>query len=469
MRILLVALSSLFVFCGAYAIEVSGRWSGTLAVGSMELPLVFEIKKDVESLKATLDSPSQNAFGIPTSSVELKDSILTINIAQLKALYVGTVSKNNKISGTFSQGGGKFPLDLTPEIKAQKSKISTIGKNQEPQPPYPYLEEEVAFTNHNAKLKFSGTLTRPKEGNKFPAVVMITGSGAQNRDEQIFQHKPFKVIADYLTRNGIAVLRYDDRGTGKSEGIFAGGTTSDFATDAQAAFDYLASRSDIDPKKIGYLGHSEGGAIAFINGATDPRTAFIVTLAAPGIDGESLMNLQVKLISEAMGADISKTGAYFNRIAQRYRLIKNSSNRQTLRNTLKKDLLSETEGKKLSVDELKAMEGDLDILTSNWYVEFIKYDPTENLKKIKCPVFALNGDMDAQVDAETSLNAINKNISANGNKNVTIKHYPNHNHLFQQCESLTKGFNYSGIEETISPEVLSDISEWIILTNKSIK
>ena len=418
--------TGLFLSSSASAQDISGTWHGKLTVPTGSLTIVFHINQAAQgTYVTTLDSPDQGANGIKTQATSFSDSILTIQIPVIHASYKGKLKSDKTITGTFTQGM-PIPLNL------EKGEASRPKRPQEPQPPFPYKSEEVTVRNEQDGINLAGTLTLPEKGNKFPAVVLVTGSGAQNRDEEIMGHKPFLVIADYLTRNGIAVLRCDDRGTAASQGNHATATNEDFATDTEAAINYLRGRKEINTKKIGIIGHSAGGIIAFIVAAKDPSIAFIVSLAGAGVRGDSLILQQT-----------DKT-----------------------RDELQKELYANVT-KTMSSEELKDMSTVQQIATqiiswtSPWYLHFMRYDPAKAMKKIKCPVLALNGEKDIQVDAIMNLTAIQQRISENGNKNVTVKAYPNLNHLLQTCEKGTLA-EYRQLEETISPEVLKDITDWIL-------
>lgn len=285
--------TGLFLSSSASAQDISGTWHGKLTVPTGLLTIVFHINQAAQgTYVTTLDSPDQGANGIKTQATSFSDSILTIQIPVIHASYKGKLKSDKTITGTFTQGM-PIPLNL------EKGEANRPKRPQEPQPPFPYKSEEVTVRNEQDGINLAGTLTLPEKGNKFPAVVLVTGSGAQNRDEEIMGHKPFLVIADYLTRNGIAVLRCDDRGTAASQGNHATATNEDFATDTEAAINYLRGRKEINTKKIGIIGHSAGGIIAFIVAAKDPAIAFIVSLAGAGVRGDSLMLKQVEMISKS--------------------------------------------------------------------------------------------------------------------------------------------------------------------------
>lgn len=373
----------------------------------------------------------------------------------IHASYKGKLNSDNTINGTFTQG---MPLPLN----LKKGEASRPKRPQEPQPPFPYRSEEVTVRNERDGINLAGTLTLPEKGTKFPAVVMVTGSGAQNRDEEIMGHKPFFVIADYLTRNGIAVLRCDDRGTAASQGTHATATNEDFATDTEAIVNYLRSRKEINAKKIGIIGHSAGGIIAFIVAAKDPSIAFVVSLAGAGVRGDSLMLKQVELISKSQGMPDAVWQGMKPSIRNRYAILQQTDKTPE---ELQKELYADVT-KTMSPEQLKdlntiqQLSAQISSMTSPWYLHFMRYDPAQDLKKLKCPVLALNGEKDIQVDATMNLAAIQERITGNGNKNVTVKAYPNLNHLFQTCKKGTLA-EYGQLEETINPEVLKDIIEWI--------
>ena len=449
-------LAGVFFSSSVSAQDISGTWHGKLSIPTGSLTIVFHISQTEQgAYVTTLDSPDQGANGIKTQATSFSDSILTIQIPVIHASYKGKLKSDKTITGTFTQGM-PIPLNL------EKGEASRPKRPQEPQPPFPYKSEEVTVRNEQDGINLAGTFTLPEKGTKFPAVVMVTGSGAQNRDEEIMGHKPFLVIADYLTRNGIAVLRCDDRGTAASQGNHATATNEDFATDTEAAINYLRGRKEINTKKIGIIGHSAGGTIAFIVAANDPSVAFVVSLAGAGVRGDSLMLKQVELIPKSQGMPDALWQGMKPSVRNRYAILQ-----QTDKTTdeLQKELYANVT-KTMSSEQLKDLNtvqqisAQIRSMTSPWYLHFMRYDPANALKNVKCPVLALNGEKDIQVDATMNLTAIQQRISENGNKNVTVKAYPNLNHLLQTCEKGTLA-EYGQLEETISPEVLKDMTEWI--------
>ncbi len=437
--------------------NIIGSWKGVLKVQSQELPIVFNILEKEGVLSSTMDSPSQGAEGLVTDSTSFVDNLLMINISKYGIKYVGTFD-GISIIGTFTQGGAPFSLNLT------RGKYKAEAKLQEPKEPYPYLSEEVVFMNGKAEnIKLSGTLTIPINIKNPPVAILITGSGPQNRDQELLGHKPFLVLSDHLTRRGIAVLRYDDRGTAGSEGNYERATTFDFASDVEAAVAYLRTRNDIiDITKIGLIGHSEGGLIAPMVASEDKKIAFCVLLAAPGISGKEILISQTRKAMELGGVsqnDIEINEQYSSKI---YEICANYEGEDSkneiiaifgeMRNSSSEMLKSQL------TDEV--IEQQVNLLTSPWMRTFIKLDPIEYLTKVNCPVLAINGEKDFQVEATINLEEIEKNLKSANNNDVTIAVLPDLNHLFQTSE--TGSFSeYASNEETFSPIALEVISNWI--------
>lgn len=444
-------------FLSSYCQDIAGSWAGKLALpNGGKLAIVFHISRTDDGYSTLLDSPDQGAKGIPTASTTFENNAVKISVPSLRASYKGELTAANKLQGTFTQG---IALPLTLE----RGGIAKAKRPQEPQPPFPYKTEAVTFKNGKAGISLAGTLTLPATGSKHPAVVLVTGSGAQNRDEELMGHKPFWVIADFLTREGFAVLRYDDRGVGGSEGTQEEATTNDFATDTEAALDYLKTRGEINPAKTGIIGHSEGGMIAFMLAAKHKDIAFIVSMAGAGFRIQDLMLKQAEMTMKATGGIAQQTAWPQQKpvLRDRYALLTQDMPIDDLKKKLYDDVLK-TIPSNLRDDEntRKKIDGEIAVMTSPWYIAFMKYDPVHDLEKITCPVFAINGDKDTQVHAETSLAAIGKAIRSNGNQHALTKSYPGLNHLFQHCKTGSVS-EYGDIEETISPEVLNDIKDWL--------
>ena len=389
--------------------ELLGAWSGKLDLGVAKLTLVLHLEQADGYVAVSLDSPDQGAKGIGAYKEYLSDDSLAFKIEHLNMTYRARL-KDGKLNGTFWQNGLSLPLVLT-------RGEPIVNRPQYPQPPYPYETEEVTFRNEADGATLAGTLTWPvgydRQTKKKPTVVLlVTGSGQQNRDEELMSHKPFLVIADYLARQGIATLRYDDRSTGASVGgEVKNATTEDFMRDAAAGLDFLRGMESFS--KIGLLGHSEGGAIAFMLGARK-KTDFIISLAGPGVKGDTLLAAQSNSILALSGMPASMT-----------------------------------------VEKYRQQQAVKDMPWLKW---FIDYDPSDDISGSHCPVFALNGSADTQVISTLNLTAIRRLLPQS--KKKLIKEYPGLNHLFQHC---TTGLptEYATIEETISPDVLSDIAKWV--------
>jgi len=465
-RVLFLAMViSLFPATGCKASPakgVEGLWQGTLKVPGGELRVVFHINKAADGkLSATLDSPDQGATGIAVEECAFSNGRLTLAAKSIGGAYEGTVKDDSTIDGTWSQGGTSLPLVLKPI-----EKVEEVSRPQDPKKPYPYRDEEVDFENKAAGITLAGTVTAPDSGGPFPAVVLISGSGPENRDELVFGHRPFLVLADHLTRQGIAVLRYDDRGVGKSGGDSRAATTADLVTDARAAFEYLRTREDIDPKRIGLLGHSEGGVIAPIVANQVPAVAFVVLMAGTGLPGDSVLMLQVQLVAKAEGApdstleEIAKVERTLLDIilAEPDTAIAAARLRPLLKQTMAEmspsDSLAGT-----AVDQ--AVEQQLKQVLSPWFRYFLTYDPRPALVKLKQPVLAIVGERDVQVAPKEHLRAIEAALKAGGNKDFTVKELPDLNHLLQTA--MTGGVSeYTKIEETISPSALKVMGDWIL-------
>lgn len=432
--------------------EITGKWCGTLQLPTGKLRLVFHISPKDNGYTATMDSPDQGAKGIPVTQVTFESPTLTLEVAAIQFKYKGTC-EGDLLKGTFTQGGYSLPLDLTREKKPME-----VKRPQEPIGPYPYRSEEITFVNRKAGVTLAGTLTLPQTGNRFPVAVLVTGSGKQNRDEEAKGHKPFLVIADYLTRNGIAVLRYDDRGMAPSTGDFASATTADFAEDAASAIEYLKTRKEIDRKKIGLIGHSEGAVIAPMVASTSKDVSFIVMLAGIGIKGDELMLLQKRLIEEQMGYTPAQVKESQQFIEGAYRIITRPAAipATALSDSVTRYFEVASKGR-IPKEQLSAISAQI---TTPWFVYFLRLHPDAYLKQVKCPVLAMSGSKDLQVPSKENLPAIRKSIESGGNKNVTTLELENLNHLFQEC---TTGLptEYETIEQTCSPKMLEAMKEWI--------
>jgi hypothetical protein len=440
--------------------DITGQWNGVLKVQGTQLRIVFNVAKTDSGFTSTMDSPDQGAKGIPMTKTTFENSTIKFELSDAHIEYQGQL-KETEIVGTFKQGGMEFPMNLSRKA-IEKEKIS---RPQEPIKPYPYYSEEVTFQNTKAKISLAGTLTLPKKEGVFPVVILITGSGPQNRDEELLGHKPFLVISDYLTKNGIAVLRYDDRGVGESKGDFKAATSADFATDVESAIAYLKTRKEINKKKIGLVGHSEGGLIAPMVASKSKDVSFIVMLAGPGIPGDKLLLLQQELIAKAAGVSQIEIKKTIRTNTEIFEMIVKSENELTLKEgltnllneTLKNDSTAEIPK---GVTQAEFVSNEVNKITTPWMLYFIKSNPAIFLSKVKCPVLAVNGEKDLQVPPQENLKAIKAALAKGGNKQVTIMEFPNLNHLFQESKTGAPS-EYAAIEQTFSPNALAEITKWI--------
>ena len=443
--------------------EIEGLWLGSLEVqGGQELRILFNISTGPEgSPTATMDSLDQGVSGIPVEKLTYKDGNLRLEVTST-GVFEGVLKEDGTaLEGEWKQSGLVLPLVLT-RIEEKPE----MSREQDPVKPYPYDEEEVVYENKEAGIQLAGTLTTPKTEGPFPAVLLITGSGKQDRNEEVFGHRPFLVLSDYLTRQGIAVLRVDDRGVGGSTGNFSNVTTEDFAEDAVAGVEYLKSREDIDPERIGLVGHSEGGLIAPIAAVRSPDVAFIVLMAGPGVTGEEIVLAQSRLVAEADGVPeetITKNEALLKDI---FTVIKEEEN-DTIAGeeihgliTDMVENLSEEEKQYSSYTE-ESLDTEIKLLVSPWTRYFLSYDPKTTLMEVECPVLAINGEKDLQVPPEENLRAIEEALEAGGNEDYTVKELPELNHLFQTAKTGSPS-EYATIEETMSPAAMELIGDWVL-------
>jgi len=446
--------------------DIVGTWNGKLEVRGITMRVTFNITDTTGALTATMDSPDQGAYGIPMDSCLYRNDTVRITSAALYGEYKGVLSDNlNALEGTWTQGGMSLPLNL------ERGDKIVLLRPQEPKPPYPYREEEISYPNEKGKTVLAGTFTRPKEGGPFTATLLITGSGAQDRDESIFGHKPFAVLADYLTRQGIAVLRIDDRGVGGSTGDLISATTEDFAGDAAAGIDYLKSREDVDKGKIGLIGHSEGGIIAPMLAAQREDVAFIVLLAGTGVPGDEILAQQAADVMAADNNTEEELKAFLQLQKNLMNIAKKDIDTDSAMAEIKrmfiewKAALPEEVLAKVDSTDQSQWEQSFNKALIPWTRYFMRYDPRPALQKVKCPVLALNGEKDIQVRADINLPAIETALKTGGHTQYRVGKLPNLNHLFQTCQTGTVS-EYGNIEETFSPEALKIIADWILTTTR---
>jgi len=432
-----------------------GVWQGALEGHGMRLRLQLHVTHDDKrQLVAALDSPDQGVNGLPATKVSQKDAAFHFEIPVVGGVYDGTLNAAKTIiAGGWTQSGVEQKLEFR-----RSDKLFELVRPQNPVKPYPYKEEEITLANAKANVTLAGTLTLPPGPGPFPAAILLSGSGPHDRDESLAGHRPFLVLADRLTRKGIAVLRFDKRGNGKSTGDYAKATTEDFAGDADAALAFLKTRKEIDARKIGLIGHSEGGLIAPIVAARSSDVAWIVLLAGPALKGEDILLLQSELILKAAGVgegEVSRTLAFDK---QTYALVRLEKDPAALEAKLNDLVHSTSTGAALSP---AAVQSQVRLLVSPWFRYYLDYDPVPALQKTMCPVLALNGEKDLQVPPKENLAKIQKALQDGGNKDFQTTELPGLNHLFQHGPTGSPT-EYGGIEETMAPEALNAVSDWVL-------
>ena len=442
--------------------DFNGTWKGTLDAGPFSMSLVFYIEQDGDNVSFSWDSPDQGAFDLPGTAT-VNGNELDVDLSEFGASYHGTL-KGDTLDGAFTQMGASIILRMTQNIGNDRPQEAAVEADQNK----PYHSEDVTFTNGDFTL--AGTLTIPNTGSSFPAVVFVHGTGLLDRDETMFGHKPFMLLADALSRRGFAVLRYDKRGAGESN--TDGPTslaTSLMAEDAMAAVRYLAARPEVDASRVGILGHSEGGMIAIINAATYPdEIAYIVSMAGVGVTGVELAKKQSRMISFTMGVEQNEEAMSLNdRLLD---IIASEADSITMRNRLQEEITTNP-AQQAAIEQLMAADSTITADEINQQAinrlmspdtrGLVKYDPTDYLKRIKCPMLAINGTLDCQVECEPNLNAFTRLVP-----HAMVKAYEGKNHLFQSCTEWIGSSNYASIQETMAPEVIEDIASWLQSTAK---
>ncbi len=462
-----------FLILISYSQSITGNWEGTLNANGTELPVVFHIAKDsTGKLVGLMDSPKQMAYGLKCTSIFVNGDSVILEMKSFGGKFKGIVSSDNKtLTGNWFQGGASLPLDL--KKTNDVATIKEIKRPQTPKPPFVYFSDEVSYSNADKSVTFGGTFTYPmnKVLKKYPTVILITGSGQQDRDETILQHKPFAVIADYLTKKGMALLRVDDRGIGKTTGNFRTSTTADFAQDVETSLAYLKTRKEVDTNKIGLIGHSEGGMIAPMVAGRRKEIKFIVLLAGPGVAIKELMVQQNIDVLTAAGISKNEAGLYGSLFKNLLATVlpekdtaiamKNATAVFTnWQKSITENVVKNTTGVTDEKSKTQFITAFVNQVNQPWFNYFIKFNPADYLSKIHCAVLALNGQKDIQVAAVPNLTAIDKILTAGKVQNFTTQSIPGLNHLFQHCKSCTVQ-EYAELEETFAPEVLQLMSDWI--------
>lgn len=446
--------------------NITGTWAGKINVG-VDLRIVFNFKKDnTGNITGTSDSPDQGVKGIPCSNIIIRNDSLLLDVPSIKGSFAGKYLNDSTITGQLTQGRS---IDLT--LK-KVNEVSALIRPQTPHPPFSYISEDVEYDNADNTLHYGATITIPKGKGSFPALLLITGSGAQNRDEEIMEHKPFAIIADHLTKKGYIVLRVDDRGTGKTSGDFAKATSADFAKDVNTSLNYLKKRKEVDQKHVGMIGHSEGGMIAPMVAAQRNDINFIIMLAGPGEKISKLMEDQNAAIMLSSGMPKDVVESFIKLYHKIIPAVVEAKNIEEAKINLYKELES---WKKITPkNTIVATTGITDeskqnqfinifaaSLSTPWFKYFLQFDPQPYIKRLHCRVLALNGDKDLQVISKPNLAAIKAALAKSKSPGYAVKEMPGLNHLFQHCKKCTVN-EYGELEETFSAEVLKIMSDWLL-------
>jgi pimeloyl-ACP methyl ester carboxylesterase len=442
-----------------------GLWQGTLKV-SVDLDLIFHINKNnQQQFSVLVDCPQQGLKGLSASNVTVHSDSIIIEMKQLNGSYQGRLLNDSTISGKWSQGVS-LPLNLR-----RIEKVTEVQKPQTPKPPFPYKSEDILYFNASHKIQYGATITIPQGKGPFPAVLLITGSGQQNRDEEVMGHKPFAIIADYLTKKGFVVLRVDDRGMGQTTGDVALATSADFANDALVSLDYLKNRAEVIKEKIGLMGHSEGGMIAEMIGAKRKDLSFIVLLAAPGESITDLMVHQNEAVLTAAGLPKDYIQPYLGLYRKLASAAANAPSAEAAKIEASKlveewtavtpaNIVQATTG----IKDEETKQKFIDLFTRQtsvpWFKYFLSYNPAPDLQKISARVLALNGDRDVQVVSAFNLPAIEAALKKSSSPSWLVKQLPGLNHLFQHCTRCTVE-EYGQLDESFAPEALEIIGNWL--------
>lgn len=472
MKPFLFCISAFFTI-SSLAQGITGKWQGFLTVGGNKIRFVMNLSKNGDNYQSSFDSPDQKVTGIPGSKTTLLSDSIHAEIAAMRSGYNGKWDGKDSITGVFNQGTNIMPLNMK---RMTETELALLPKEkirpQTPKPPYNYDSEEVEYDNADKTVHYGATLTKPRGLKSFPTVIIISGSGSQDRDGTILGHKLYWVLADYLTNHGIAVLRVDDRGTGKSTlGNNPAELTSQvFSTDVETSFNYLLSRNDLDKKKIGLIGHSEGGIIAPMVAARRKDIAFVLLWGAAAVGGAEINTQQnayalrkAKIDSAAVDAFAQlhkKILSQFSKLTKEELDNKVTAMYADWKTTQSKETLAKlyaTDNAIVGQDIRKMYHSLYDMA---WMRYFISYNPSTDLQKISCPVLAINGMKDTQVDAVTNLAAIKEALTKGGNQHFQIKALPSLNHLLQTANTGDLS-EYENIDETISPVAMNVMAEWI--------
>jgi pimeloyl-ACP methyl ester carboxylesterase len=451
---ILLALSAVATFASGHESEnIEGIWQGTLKYPGLELRIAFRFSAMPDGkLQASMMRPDESEMEIPVSRITLKGSDLQLEVASVNGYFEGEhQAKEGIIRGQWKQGRRTQPL-----ILERVSEIAKPARPQTPIPPYPYNEEDVTFVNREANIELAGTLTWPKEEHSCPAVILIPGVGAHDRDYFILGHRPFLVLSDYLTRRGIAVLRFDERGVGASKGDRSQATSEDYARDVMAGIDFLKTRKEINPHLIGLIGHSEGGTIASLAAAKSPDVAYIVMMGSPGLPGVEYNYQYEESMGRALGLSeeaIAAKRAFQERVLN---VVLHEKDYAVAEEKLRR-IYQEFDPNITDIQENAAVKR----LLSPWFRFNVTHDPSATLRAVRCPVLAITGEKDVHVPPDGNMEAIRHALEARSNRNYRVEELPGLNHFFQTAETGAP-LEYGKIEETISPIALELVGDWIL-------
>lgn len=423
---------------------ITGIWLGKIkATEQLELRVAFEIQRvDSVNLTAFMSIIEQKVFNVPMDKVSINGDSIRILFKAGNLEYQGIFNQEKQvIDGQFNQSGKNFPLTLSQVSELPK----TVVRPQTPQRPFPYVEEEVIFTNRSAGVNLAGTITRLESDQPRPAVILIAGSGKNDRNGSKMGH--FLLLSDYLTRQGYIVLRSDKRGVGKSTGDYVAATTEDFASDIHAAVDFLKTRPEVDAKHIGLIGHSEGALIAPMVASSRKDISFIILMGGAGLRGDELLLLQTRKLAGANGANPEAIEEQVKQFGSYYSIIQEKTDDQTKISRIREV-------------NPEVTDATVKMLLKPWIAYFTACDPTVYLKKVKCPVLAITGSKDLQCPPEENLKGIEAALKSGRNKHYTLKTMPGLNHMLQTAQSGSP-LEYEKIEEIIAPAVLQNVSDWI--------
>ncbi|MBL7473284.1 alpha/beta hydrolase family protein [Robertkochia sediminum] len=460
MKKILISFALLLYSVLSFSQDISGDWSGKAKRGEKEITFIFNIKQENGKYSAIMNVPTFRVSGIKPTATTLTNGKLIIDGSNVGMSYIAHFnSELQQFEGNYKEGGIEMALNL----KRGSVEIEDQRRPQEPVKPYSYYEEEVLFKNNEANITLAGTLTLPNKNGIFPVAILISGSGPQDRDETFMGHKPFLVLADHLTKQGIGVLRFDDRGQGASTGDFGRATTEDFSKDVLSAIAYLKTRKEIDKKHIGLIGHSEGGIIAPLSANQTKDVSFMVLLASTGISGAELSVMQSKTLRQF---PVKDEKAYEENSRKAIEIVTSDKSEKEIKteltahyNNFLKPILKDLNVPEKNINAL--IESQVNTSIKPWSRYFLKYNPADEIEKLQIPVLSLNGSKDTQVNAKINQNGIRQALINGGNKDYKILELENLNHFFQECET-GKMDEYRKIEQTFSPIALQEISNWIL-------